>query len=156
MFRNLVPVLGGRRVLVAALLVAAGLLSPRTASAQQWNGKLGPDAGMILNYIKPDKAADFEAVLAKVKEGLTKSTKPERNAQAKAWKVFKSPDPANGNVLYIFILDPAVKDAEYTISNILAESFPPAEVNDLYKKYAEAYASGQAPVNLSLVNDFSK
>ena len=94
--------------------------------------------------------------MVKVKEGLSKSSKPERQAQGKSWKVFKSPDPAGGNVLYIFLLDPAVKDAEYNISNILAESFPPAEVNELYKKYAEAYASGQAPVNLALVNDFSK
>ena len=160
MFRSLVPVFESRRFLVSAC-VLAGLLCARDASAQAAAAApatrtFGPDAGMILNYIKPDKTADFEAVMAKVKEGLSKSSKAERQAQAKSWKVFKSPDPAGGNVLYLFIFDPSVKDADYTISNILAESFPPAEVNDLYKKYAEAYASGQAPVNLALVNDFSK
>ena len=66
------------------------------------------------------------------------------------------PEPAGANTLYVLIFDPAVKDADYTISNILAESFPPAEVNALYTKFAEAYATGQAPVNLALVNDFSK
>jgi hypothetical protein len=114
------------------------------------------DAAMVLNFIKPDKTADFEAVIAKLKEALAKSEKPERKEQAKSWKVFKSPDPAQGgNVLYVFIVDPPVKDADYTISNILAEAFP-QEVNDLYKKYGESYATGMNFVNLTLVADLGK
>ena len=48
------------------------------------------DAGMVLNFIKADKTADFEAVMAKLKEALQKSEKPERKQQAASWKVFKS------------------------------------------------------------------
>jgi pyruvate/2-oxoglutarate dehydrogenase complex dihydrolipoamide acyltransferase (E2) component len=114
------------------------------------------DAGMVLNFIKPDKTADFEAVMAKLKEALAKSDKPERKQQAASWKVFKSPDPAaNGNVLYVFLIDPSVKGADYTVSTILAEGFP-QEVQTLYKQYAEAYASGQNFVNLTLVQDLAK
>jgi hypothetical protein len=114
------------------------------------------DAGMVLNFIKPDKTADFEAVVAKLKEALQKSDKPERKQQAASWKVFKSPDPAaNGNVLYVFVIDPSVKGADYTVSTILAEAFP-QEVQTLYKQYAEAYASGQNFVNLALVSDLGK
>ena len=114
------------------------------------------DAGLVLNFIKPDKTADFEAVMAKLKEALQKSPKPERKQQAASWKVFKSPEPAqNGNVLYVFVIDPAVKSADYTVSTILAEVFP-QEVQTLYKQYADAYASGQNFVNLTLVTDFGK
>jgi len=114
------------------------------------------DAGMVLNFIKPDKTADFEAVVAKLKEALQKSPKPERKQQAATWKVFKSPDPAaGGNVLYVFTIDPAVKGADYTVSTILSEAFP-TEVQALYKQYAEAYASGQNFVNLALVSDLGK
>jgi hypothetical protein len=114
------------------------------------------DAGMVLNFIKADKTADFEAVMGKLKEALQKSTKPERKQQAASWKVFKSPDPAQGgNVLYVFMIDPSVKGADYTVSTILAEAFP-TEVQALYKQYAEAYASGQNFVNLSLVADLGK
>ena len=114
------------------------------------------DAGMVLNFIKPDKTADFEAVMGKLKEALQKSEKPERKQQAASWKVFKSPDPAaGGNVLYVFVIDPSVKGADYTVSNILAEAFP-QEVQTLYKQYAEAYASGQNFVNLALVSDLGK
>ena len=111
------------------------------------------DAGMVLNFIKPDKTADFETVIGKLKEALHKSEKPERKQQAASWKVFKSPDPAaGGNVLYVFMIDPSVKGADYTVSTILAEEFP-NEGPALYKRYSEAYASGQRYVmNLTLVS----
>ena|SRR5438067_3237892 len=114
------------------------------------------DAGMVLNFIKPDKTTDFEAIMVKLKDALQKSPKPERKQQAASWKVFKSPEPAqNGNVLYVFIIDPAVKGADYTVSTVLAEAFP-QEVQTLYKQYADAYASGQNFVNLTLVSDMGK
>jgi hypothetical protein len=115
------------------------------------------DAGLVLNFIKPDKTGDFEAVIVKLKEALAKSDKPERKQQAASWKVFKSPEPATGgNALYVFIMDPSVKGADYTVTNILAEAFPPSEVNELYKRYAGAYAPGQNFVNLTLVADLGK
>ena len=111
---------------------------------------------MVLNFIKPDKTADFEAIIAKLKEALQKSDKPERKQQAASWKVFKSPDQAaGGNVLYVFMIDPSVKGADYTVSTILAEAFP-QEVQTLYKQYADAYAQGQNFVNLALVSDLGK
>ena len=159
----------GRRPGLIALGLFAGVLSASAAFAQAAPAQAAPaaqaaaapttrvftsDGAMVLNFIKPDKGADFEAVIAKLKEALQKSEKPERKQQAQSWKVFKSPDPAaGGNLLYVFVIDPAVKEADYTVSNILAEAFPPAEVNDLYKKYAEAYATGQNFVNLTLVAD---
>jgi len=123
------------------------------AAAAPTKREFANDAGMVLNFIKQDKTADFEAVIAKLKEALAKSDKPERKQQAASWKVFKSPDPAaGGNVLYVFMIDPSVKGADYTVSTILAEAFP-QDVQTLYKQYAESYASGQNFVNLSLVQD---
>jgi hypothetical protein len=154
-----------------ALGIVAGTLSATAAYAQQPPPAGAPaqqaaappaarmfasDAGMVLNFIKPDKTTDFEAVIAKLKEALQKSEKPDRKQQAASWKVFKSPDPAaGGNVLYVFMIDPSVKGADYTVSTILAEAFP-TDVQALYKQYAEAYASGQNFVNLSLVADLAK
>jgi hypothetical protein len=114
------------------------------------------DGGMVLNFIKPDKTADFEAVMAKLKEALQKSDKPERKQQAAGWKVFKSPDPAGANVLYVFIVDPSVKGADYQVSNIIAEAFPAAEATEILKKYADAYAQGMNIVNLSVIQELGK
>jgi pyruvate/2-oxoglutarate dehydrogenase complex dihydrolipoamide acyltransferase (E2) component len=132
-----------------------GQPAPQTTTAPTTR-VFAADAGMVLNFIKPDKTADFEAVIAKLKEALAKSPKPDRKQQAATWKVFKSPEPAGGNVLYVFIIDPSVKGADYTVSNILAEAFPPAEVNEIYKQYSGAYATGQNFVNLALVADLGK
>jgi hypothetical protein len=147
--------------LAVGVLSATSVFAQAAAPAAQAAAAPAPrvfasGAGMVLNFIKPDKTADFEDVIAKLKEALQKSAKPERKAQAATWKVYKSPDPAaGGNVLYVFLIDPSVKDADYTVSTILAEAFP-QEVQALYTKYAAAYASGQNFVNLSVVADLGK
>ena len=161
------PAAAGRRVwiamgLVAGILAATPLHAQQAAPAQQAQAApttrvFSGDAGMVLNFIKADKVADFEMVVAKLKEALGKSAKPERKQQAATWKIFKAAEPgANGSVLYVFIVDPAVKGADYSVANILAESFPPEQVNEIYKAYAGAYATGQNIVNLSLVSDLGK
>ena len=53
------------------------------------------------------------------------------------------------------IIDPALKDADYNIVNILNEAFP-AEIQALFKQYTEAFASGLIPINLVPVVDYSK
>jgi hypothetical protein len=93
--------------------------------------------------------------MAKLKEALMKSDKPDRKAQAAGWKVFKSADPAGANVLYVFIIDPAVKGADYQVSNIIAEAFP-TEANEMLKKYAEAYAQGMNILNLNILQNLGK
>jgi hypothetical protein len=146
------------------LLVTAALLSARSPQSQtpapaasephqaQSGRVFGSDAGMVLNFIKPEKTADFEAVVAKLHDALQKSDKPERRQQAAGWKVFRASEPGvNGSVLYVFTIDPAVKGADYTVSTILAEAFP-SEVQALYKSYADSYAGGQNYVNLRLVS----
>jgi hypothetical protein len=137
-------------VALAAVPAQAQDPAPAPANQRLFNG----DAGLWLHFVKPDKTADFEAVIAKLKEALGKSEKPERKQQAASWKVFKQADPvpAGGNVLYVMFLDPSVKDVDYTVSTILAESLPPAEVNELFKQYAEAYGSpAMNVVNLALI-----
>jgi hypothetical protein len=114
------------------------------------------DAGLVLNFVKPDRTSSFEAVLGKVREALQKSDKPGRKEQAKSWRVFRSMEPGpNGSVLYLFVMDPVVKGQDYTVSTILAEAFP-KDVQQLYKDFADAYASGQNVVSLNLVSAFGQ
>ena len=166
MFRSpTTPAPAGRPGWIVLSLVVGVMLSSSAyaqtpasqAQAAPTTRVFGSDAGMVLNFIKADKTMDFEGVVAKLKEALQKSQRPERKQQAASWKVFKSPEPAaGGNALYVFIVDPVVKGADYTVSNILAEAFAADVVASLYKQYAEAYASGQNFVNLALVSDLGK
>ena len=113
--------------------------------------------GIVLNFIKPDKTKDFEAVIEKLKEALEASTNPQRQEQAASWRVYKSPDPAaGGSVLYVYIVDPVIKGADYAVTNILAEAFSGDEQTALFKQYVDSYATGQNFVNLSLVSELGK
>lgn len=97
------------------------------------------DAVQITMLIKPDKTADFETVLAKYKESLAKSEKPERKQQLDGIKIYKMSQPVQGNAAYIMMVDPVVKDQEYDISRIIAEVFP-VEVQQLFELYKGAFA----------------
>jgi hypothetical protein len=123
--------------------------------AQPAGRVFGSDAGVIFNQVKPDKVADFEAAMAKIKEALTKATDPVRKQQAASWKVFKAQEPGpNGNVFYLFVIDPAVKNADYSIGKILSEGLPAAEVQDVWKKYTDSLAAGQNVLNLAMIANF--
>lgn len=99
------------------------------------------DAGMMFNVIRATSTADFEMVLGRLREALQKSEDPARKQQAASWKVYKSTDPSpDGNVLYIFLFDNAVKGVDYDPVKILSEAFP-TEVNALYEKLKGAYAN---------------
>ena len=56
------------------------------------------DAGLIIFYIKPDKTADFEELMTKLKEGLGKMDAPEAKQQAASMKLFKNPVAADATV----------------------------------------------------------
>ena len=138
------------------LLSAAPVFAQAAAPAQpaaQANPFVFPgDGGVILNFVKADKTADFEMVLGKVKEALAKSEKPERKAQAAGWKVFKASEPGpSGAVIYVFAMDPVAKGAEYKVGDILVEAFG-AEGQTLYKTYSEAYGTPAIGALLHLTN----
>lgn len=160
MVRRFVPVVR-RRVGVIVLGVMTGLLSAGVAQAQD-APKANPyvfagDGAVLLNFIKADHVADFEMILGKLKEALAKSEKPERKQQAESWRVFKANEagPA-GAAIYVSVIYPSVKGADYTVTTILAEAFP-TEVQDLYKKYAESFATPPGNLlNIKMFSDLAK
>ena len=158
MFRWIAP------ALVVGLLAAAPVQAqtPAAAPAQQAQAQKSPfvfqsDGGVILHFIKPDKGADFEMLVAKLKEALAKSEKPEQKAQAASWKLFKAAEPgAAGAIMYVSVIHPAVKDADYYIPLIINEAFP-AEGQALYKQYLDVSANPSAnKLTLTLLQDLSK
>src|SRR5437763_8088762 len=117
--------------------------------------KFTSDGGMIINVIKPDKGADFEAVMARVKDALAKSSDPKRKQMALSWRVFKGIEAGpGGNLVYIFWFDPPVKDEDYQITAILGEAFP-NELQDLWSKFTQCFVSGQTMLNLQQVVNMS-
>jgi hypothetical protein len=156
---------GGLQVIVSGVALVAVTLAGAFTVAAQTPANTAPqqpaapaepakpvltinsDAAIITLLIKPDKTADFELVLNKLKEALNKSEKPERKQQAAGWKVFKSSQMAQGNAVYVMRIDPVVKGQEYDITRLIAEVFP-VEVQEIFAKYKDAFA-GRAITELT-------
>jgi hypothetical protein len=136
------------RLAVLVLAVAFVLGGVSFAMAQDQPAKptlaFSNDAGLIIFYIKPDKAADFEALMAKLKEGIGKLDAPEAKQQAASLKLFKNKVADGAPVaIYVLMADPAVKNLEYWFLPILYKTFP-AESKALYDKWNDVKAATPA------------
>ena len=108
--------------------------------------------------INPDKTADYEQVIAKLKDALTKSEAPEAKEQLAGWKVIKNamPNP-DGSIVYIHIISPVVKNADYSImNNIYYIVKDPAEQKGVYDMYRAAMKQPLFVIQGPLVADLSK
>jgi hypothetical protein len=138
------PVLAG---LVLAFLLGAASMSfaqdaaQQAAPAEKKAVAFTNDVGIVLIYVKEDKTADFEELLGKLKEGLAKTEVADLKQSAAGLKFLKAPKgpaPA-GNVLYIMVADPVVKNAEYWILSNLYKLYPdPAVQKALFDKWTAA------------------
>ena len=140
-------------VFVAGAVIGTALTLPSEAAVQAPERTLSSPAALQFNPIRPDRTAEFEGVLAKVKEALQNSDNPVRRQQLAGWKVFKSTEPVQGNIMYLFLMNPTVPDANYAISMILNEAFP-TEVQELYETFSGAYVGGQSIMNLEPLAGF--
>jgi hypothetical protein len=87
--------------------------------------------------------------MARVRDGLQKSADPIRKQQAAGWKIYKSADPFQGFTLYVSVMDPAVKGAEYNVFEILKETMADAEARALFEQFRAAFGTTQSLVNMS-------
>ena len=145
-------VLAGVILLMPALLHNAGV----QAQAPQ---KLTMDGDLALwsVAIRPDKTADFEKILGKVKEALAKSTAPEAKQQLAGWRVVKMSKPMpDGNIIYTHVINP-VPGADYNILQVLYATFTdPVEQKELYDIYRGAFAANLGISSGSIAADLSK
>jgi len=141
------PVLAAEQASAAQAAPAAQAEAPKT-SPFAFPG----DGAVFLITVKPDRTADFEMVMGKVKEALAKSEKPERKQQAAGWRVFRAVEAPPNGVIYMLITDPVVKGTDYSLQQILTEGYGPTDGYNFAKTLADT-AVGQQLFNLKLVLD---
>ena len=107
------------------------------------------DAGIVFSPINPKLTAVFEEVMQKVREALEKSTDPVRKEQAAGWKVYKGVEPFQGGTLYISVMDPAVKGADYGVFELLVEVMGDAPARVLFEEFRAAFLGSQHVVNMT-------
>ena len=135
-------------VFAVGLAFGMALTLPSEAAMQAPERTFPSGAALMFNPINPAKAADFERVLGRLKAAM--DADPARAQQSRGWKVYKSTEQVQGNIMYIFVLDPVQSGANYAVSVILNDAFP-TEVQALYEAFSGAYNGGQTAMNLERV-----
>ncbi len=139
-------------MLAIGVVIGTGLTASR-AEAQAVRGFTG-DGALMFHFVKPAQTAQFERVMAELDSALDVN----RGNQARGWKVFRADVDitGQGNVMYVWVIDPVVGGADYAVSTILNEAVP-EQVQDLYQAYNGSYTDAQLKqlrLNLNLVRNF--
>ena len=132
--------------LAALVLAVAFVLGAASVSMAQDKPTLvfQNDAGLIIFYVKPEKTADFEDLMTKLKDGLAKSEAPEAKQMLAGMKLFKAPVVAGATVAsYVLFADPIVKNTEYRLLSLLYKAYP-ADAQALYQKWQDVKAAQPA------------
>jgi hypothetical protein len=99
--------------------------------------------GLLFNTVRPDRVDDFEKAMGYLQDALASSTDARVRAQAAGWRIFKANEAAPGGVLYVFLLDPTVAGADYSLSRILADAYPDeAKLREIWKLYSGSVTAG--------------
>ncbi len=113
------------------------------------------EAALLTVAIKPEKTADFEAIVKRTRDALLASSDPKRREQAAGWRVMRlGQTMPDGSVPYVHIIYPVVHGVDYSLMQTLYEAFPD-ERQALYDTYRAAFdrnvslAVGAIAVDLS-------
>ena len=109
---------------------------PATLSAYTFGGT----TGVLLHQVPTTKVQDFETFLGYLRDALAKSTDPTVRQQAKGWRIYRDATPGpNNDVVYVFLLDPAVPCVDYSLGPIIAGAIPdPAERKRVWNLYSSS------------------
>jgi hypothetical protein len=144
-------------LLAGAMLVLPALSHNAYAQAAPTKFTMDGDLSLWSVAINADKTADYEKILAKVKEVLGKSSAPEAKQQMAGWKVIKMAKPMpDGKIIYTHVITP-VPGADYNILQVLyATITDPTEQKTLYDLYRGAFAGNLSLAGGAIVADMSK
>jgi hypothetical protein len=150
------------RRLSGVLLAGAVLILPafsQTAFAQAAPQKTMYSGETVLAAytVNPGKDADYEKVIATLKDSLMKSERPEAKQQLAGWKIIKnSAAQPDGSSLYVHVITP-VKDADYSITNLVYEVVKdPTAQKAFYDLYRGALQKALFVIQGPVTADFSK
>ncbi len=153
-------VLAGALLMLPAMSTQGGVFAQAAAPAQAGPPKTTFEGDAVVQAfsVNADKTADYEKVISQLKDALAKSTKPEAKQQAAGWKVYRNSTPnPDGSIVYVHVIDPVVKGADYSIlNNIYTAVTDPMEQRAVYDTYRAALKAPLFVIQGKLTADFSK
>ena len=108
-----------------------------TSAAPSSDYQFRSDAGLLLYHVRPERASDFESILARVRQGLESATDAARRQQASGLRMFRSTESVPGVVVYVAVIEPVIAGSDYDPVRMLTELLP-GEATSLYERLREA------------------
>lgn len=145
-------------LLAGAVLILPAFSQNAFAQAAPQKTLYTGDVVLAAYVVNADKVADYEKVMATLKDALSKSTRPEAKQQLAGWKVIKNGmNQPDGSPLFVHIITPVVKDADYSITNLVYEVVKdPTEQKAFYDLYRGALKQALFVIQGPITADFSK
>ena len=102
------------------------------------------DTVIVVWAANAGKDAEYEQVIAKLKEALAKSTEPHAKEQAAGWTITKLSKPLTPDAgsSYLHVISPVIKGADYSIVNIVYAVSSDEEKRAFYELYKGALKGG--------------
>jgi hypothetical protein len=100
--------------------------------------------GLLFNTVRADRVDDFDKAMGYLQAALASSSNERVRAQAAGWRIFKATEGAPGGaVLYVFLFDPTVVGADYSLGRILADAYPDqVRLQEIWKLYSSSVTGG--------------
>jgi hypothetical protein len=96
-------------------------------------------AGLIFTAVRPERVVDFETVMTYLQEALRTTADAVVRQQWQGLKILKQTEPGpNSTVLYVWLIDPVVPGADYSIGPILNAAYPD-KITEIWNLYTGAY-----------------
>ena len=131
-----------------------GAVAPAAPTTAVLERSFTAPVGVVLNTVRPERVEQFERLLAEVQTALAASKNPTMQAQAKGWRFYTAAEPVSGGaILFVFVIDPVVPGADYSLGKILVEAFPDAvKLQEVWALYTGSVTGGGNLLNLTPVS----
>jgi hypothetical protein len=111
----------------------------------------GCDGGLVVNYIKPDKAVAFDFMIDQLRLAMEESRQSTLCEQAARWKVLRTSEAGpDGTAVYVFAVDPGLRNVDYRLSTLVAEAIH-RNSDEFYRRLLDLYASRQNVIDVAAV-----
>ena len=109
--------------------------TPRQAATE------GDTVWVVVNYVKPDKKEQFEKFVHEILwPPHTKLSETEKRMFRQTRVLHGAAPQEDGTYTYIFMMDPVISGANYSIEDILRKIYPEAKAAEYFKLYEESLA----------------
>ena len=99
----------------------------------------GNTVWVLLNHVKPDKRKQFEKFIHEIFWPEAEKLEPADQQVFGQTRVLHPVESnEDGTYTYVFLMDPLITDADYSILNYLKKMYDEEKANEYYKMFTES------------------